>query len=132
MSERLLELEEIHSVVVQNPKEVPSETRKRFWKIVRQIKRNPRPDEQEIIKASEIRNILFEANRGRTYSLVPVLLLETFLGLLSLWGYSWALGTPLEWYFHLGFVRLDYVCSSVSLCLLLHRFPVSHWASDWW
>jgi hypothetical protein len=97
MSERLLELEEIHSVVVQNPKEVPSETRKRFWKIVRQIKRNPRPDEQEIIKASEIRNILFEANRGRTYSLVPVLLLETILGLLSLWGYIWALGTPLEW-----------------------------------
>lgn len=97
MTERLTELMEIHSVVIQNPKEVPSETRKLFWKIVRQIKRNPRPDEQEVIKASEIRNILFEANRGRTYPLGPVLLLETVLGLLALWGYIWALGTPLEW-----------------------------------
>ena len=97
MTERLTELEEIHSIVVQNPKEVPSETRKRFWKIVRQIKRNPRPDEQEVIKASEIRNILFEANRGRTYPLGPLLLLETILGLLALWGYIWSLSTPLNW-----------------------------------
>jgi hypothetical protein len=97
MTERLAELEEIHSVVIQNPKEVPSETRKRFWKIVRQIKRNPRPDEQEVIKAAEIRNVLFEVSRGRTYPLAPVLLLETIIGLLALWGYIWALGTPLDW-----------------------------------
>jgi len=97
LTDRLVELEGIHSKVIQNPKEVPSETRKQFWKIVRQIKRNPRPDEQEVIKASEIRNILFEANRGRTYPLGPVLLLETILGFLALWGYIWALGTPLDW-----------------------------------
>ena len=94
---RLEELEEILSVVTRNPKEVPSETRKRFWKIVRQIKRNPRPDEQEVIKAAEIRNVLFAANRGRTYPLGAVLLLETILGLLALWGYIWTLGTPLDW-----------------------------------
>lgn len=92
-----MELEEIHSIVIQNPKEVPEETRKQFWKIVRQIKRNPKPDDGEVLKASEIRNILFDANRGRTYSLVPVLVLETVLGLLCLWGYIWALGTPLDW-----------------------------------
>ena len=97
MTDSITELEEIHSVVIKNPKEVPSETRKRFWKIVRQIKRNPRPDEQEVLKASEIRNILFDANRGRTYPLGPVLALETVLGLLALWGYIWALGTPLDW-----------------------------------
>ncbi|MHA2322542.1 MAG: hypothetical protein ACXACG_12895, partial [Candidatus Thorarchaeota archaeon] len=97
MTERLVDLEKIHSVVVQNPKEVPGETRKQFWKIVRQIKRNPRPDDQEVIKASEIRDILFEATRGRTYPLGPVLILETILGLLALWGYVWALGTPLDW-----------------------------------
>jgi hypothetical protein len=97
LTDRLVELEAIHSKVIQNPKEVPSETRKQFWKIVRQIKRNPRPDEQEVIKASEIRNILFEADRGRTYPLGPVLLLEIILGLLALWGYIWALGTPLDW-----------------------------------
>ncbi len=97
MTDRSIELEEIHSIVVQNPKEVPSETRKRFWKIVRQIKRNPRPNEQEVLQASETRNILFDANRGRTYPLGPVLALETVLGFLALWGYIWALGTPLDW-----------------------------------
>jgi hypothetical protein len=97
MTHRLVELEEIHSIVLQNPKEVPSETRKGFWKIVRQIKRELRPDEQEVIKASEIRNILFGANRGRTYPLGPVLILETIMGFLALWGYIWALRTPLDW-----------------------------------
>jgi hypothetical protein len=97
MTELLDELEKIHGIVIQNPKDVPSETRKRFWNIVRQIKRNPKPVDYEVIKASEIRNILFEANLGRTYPLGLVLVLETILGLLTLWGYIWALGTPLDW-----------------------------------
>ncbi|MFW9869988.1 MAG: hypothetical protein ACFFEL_10215 [Candidatus Thorarchaeota archaeon] len=97
MSERLAELDEIHSIVVQNPDDVPSHIRKQFWKVVRQIKRDPRPEDQEVLKASEIRNILFIADRGRTYALWPILALETILGLLSLWGYIWALGTPLDW-----------------------------------
>lgn len=97
MTNRMTELDEIHSIVIENSNEVPSETRKRFWKIVRQIKRNPKPDEQEVLRASEIRNILFDANRGRTFPLGPVLALETVLGLLLLWGYIWTLGTPLDW-----------------------------------
>ena len=97
MTEQLLKLQEIHSIVTQNPKEVPEETRKEFWRIVRQIKKNPRPDEQEIIQASEIRNILFQADRGKTYPLAPTLFIETLLGLLSVWGYLWALETPLDW-----------------------------------
>ena len=97
MTDRLIELEEIHTIVSQNPEEVSSETRKRFWKLVRQIKRNPRPDEQEVIKAAEIRDILFEVDRGRTYPLGPALLLEGIVGLLAICGYIWLLGTPLEW-----------------------------------
>lgn len=97
MTERLTELEEIHTIVSQSPKEVPKDTRKRFWKLVRQIKRNPRPDEQEVIKAAEIRDILFEVNRGKTYSLGPALFLEIILGILAVCGYIWLLGTPLEW-----------------------------------
>jgi len=97
MTDRLIELEEIHTIVSQNPEEVPRETRKRFWKIVRQIKRNPRPDEQEVIKAAEIRNILFEVDRGKTYPLGPALLLEGILGLLAIFGYIWLLGTQLDW-----------------------------------
>jgi hypothetical protein len=97
MTERLTQFEEIYYIVKQNPKEVPVETRKQFWKLVRQIKRNPRPDEQEVLKAAEIRNILFEANRGRTYPLGPTLFLEIILGLLAIFGYIWLLGTPLNW-----------------------------------
>ncbi len=97
MTNRMIELDEIHSIVIENSSEVPSETRKRFWKIVRQIKRNPKPDEREVLKTSEIRNILFDANRGRTFALGPVLALETVLGLLLLLGYIWVLGTPLDW-----------------------------------
>jgi hypothetical protein len=93
----MVKLEEIHTIVLQNPKEVPSETRKLFWKLVRQIKRSPQPDDEEVVKAAEIRNILFELNRGRTFSLGPVLALETILGLLALWGYLWALETTLDW-----------------------------------
>lgn len=97
MTERLMKLVEIQSIIDNNPKQIPTETRKQFWKIVRQIKREPKPDEQEVLKASEIRNILFAIDRGRTYPLVPILLLETILGLLALWGYVWALGSPLIW-----------------------------------
>lgn len=97
LTDRMTQFDEIHSIVIQNPKDVPSETRKQFWKLVRQIKRNPRPDDQEVLKAAEIRNILFEANRGRTFPLVPVLALETVIGLLCLWGYIWTLETPLAW-----------------------------------
>jgi hypothetical protein len=97
MTERLAQFEEIYKIVIQNPEEVPSETRKRFWKLVRQIKRNPRPDEQEVIKAAEIRDILFEASRGKTYPLGPALLLEIIVGLLAIYGYIWLLGTPLDW-----------------------------------
>ncbi|MFX1560888.1 MAG: hypothetical protein ACFFBL_09910, partial [Promethearchaeota archaeon] len=97
MSDRLIELEQIHSIVVQNPEDVSKGTRKQFWKLVRQIKRNPRPNEQEIMKAAEVRDILFEVDRGKTYPLGPALFLEIILGLLAIWGYIWLLGTPLEW-----------------------------------
>ncbi len=97
MTERLSKLVEIKFIIDNDPKQVPAETRKQFWKIVRQIKREPKPVEQEVLKASEIRNILFATDRGGTYPLAPVLLLETILGLLALWGYIWALGLPLIW-----------------------------------
>jgi len=97
MVERLVQFEEIYNIVIQNPKEVPVDTRKQFWKLVRQIKRNPRPDEQEVLMAAEIRDILFEASRGKTYPLGAALLLEVILGLLAIYAYIWLLGTPLDW-----------------------------------
>lgn len=97
MTERLAQFEEIYDIVIQNPKKVPVETRKHFWKLVRQIKRDPRPDKAEILKAAEIRNLLFEVDRGKTYPLGPALLLESIAGILAIFGYIWLLGTPLDW-----------------------------------
>jgi hypothetical protein len=136
MSDRLSELEQIHATVVQNPKEVPNETRKRFWKIVRQIKRNPRPDEQEVIKASEIRDILFEANRGRTYPLIPVLLFLTLIGLLFLWGYIWALEIPLSWSGLLTWSLLDWMTFALRfLCVfgvIAFLYPIGRVIAGKW
>jgi hypothetical protein len=98
VSERLHELEKIFAEVSADPKNASRETRKRFWKLVRQIKRNPKPDDDEIAKASEIRNILFKADRGGTVPLIPALAIEFILGtFVALWGYLWLLGFPLDW-----------------------------------
>ena len=136
MTERLVELEEIQSIVLQNPKEVPSETRKRFWKIVRQIKRNPRPDEYEVIKAAEIRDILFEANRGKTYPLGPALLGEGILGILAVFGYIWLLGTPLEWSGLLTWVLSDWITFVLRfLCVffaIAFLFPIARVIGGKW
>ncbi|UCE11111.1 MAG: hypothetical protein JSW61_04015 [Candidatus Thorarchaeota archaeon] len=97
MSERLAELQEIRGVVAGNPKDTPLQTRKRFWKLVRQVKRSPKPDEDEIVLASEIRDMLFEAQRGRTY---PTLTVVTMLSIVAVFPFVWyvrLLGIPLDW-----------------------------------
>jgi hypothetical protein len=136
MTDRLVELEEIYSTVSQNPKEVSGETRKRFWKIVRQIKRNPRPDEQEVIKASEIRNILFEVDRGKTYPLGPALLVEGIVGLLAIYGYIWLLGTQLEWSGLFTWVLSDWITFVLRfLCVffaIAFLFPIGRVIGGKW
>jgi len=97
MSERLHELERIRDEVRENPEDVSRETRKYFWKLVRQIKREPEPNDEEIFVAAEVRNILFESDRGRTYRTGPALATMTILGIVSLIAYLWLLGTPLDW-----------------------------------
>ncbi|MGY5875682.1 MAG: hypothetical protein RTU30_08045 [Candidatus Thorarchaeota archaeon] len=97
MTNRLEDLQRILEEVRQNPDNVSSETRKYFWKLVRQIKRNPHPNDDEIVLASEIRGLLFEVDRGRTFRLGPALALMILLGLGPLITYIWLLGTPLDW-----------------------------------
>jgi hypothetical protein len=97
LSERLAELERIREEVAANPKEVPRETRKYFWKLVRQIKRETSPNDDEILLAAEIRNILFKASRGGTYPLVPILFIELLGGVIMVWYYLTLLQTPLDW-----------------------------------
>ncbi len=99
MSERLDQLEEILAEVSSSPKDIPPETRKRFWRIVREIKRDPHPDPDEIRKAAEIRDILFEAKRGRTLPLAPTLAVMFLMGIvLSVIPYMYLLSRPLDWF----------------------------------
>ncbi|MFX0054983.1 MAG: hypothetical protein ACFFAD_08660 [Candidatus Hermodarchaeota archaeon] len=97
MTDRLSELERVREEVRQDPKNVSSDTRKYFWKLVRQIKREPSPNEDEIIVAAEVRDILFEATRGRTYPLGSTLAIMIVIGLVPLLAYLWLLQTPLIW-----------------------------------
>jgi hypothetical protein len=58
------ELNEIHKQVIKDPANVPLNVKKRFWKIVGQIKRTPNPDMKTVEKASEIRDLLYTSNYG--------------------------------------------------------------------
>ncbi|MHA2209904.1 MAG: hypothetical protein ACXABV_12080 [Candidatus Thorarchaeota archaeon] len=98
MSETLDSLNQIEEIVSKDPKTTPKETRRRFWRIVRQIKRQPNPDPIEVKHAARIRNLLFKARRGRTYPLWPSIFLLTLLGFLgpTIW-YLRLLEVPLQW-----------------------------------
>lgn len=107
MTERLSKLERIRDEVRQDPENVPVDTRKHFWKLVRQIKREPRPNKDEIVVAAEVRDILFEVSRGRTYPLGPSLTVMILIGLAPLVAYLWLLQTPLDWSIVLAWTLTD-------------------------
>jgi hypothetical protein len=86
----------IEEIVSKNPKTVDKETRREFWKLVRQIKRSPNPDQEEVVIAARIRNLLFKELRGREYPLglcIGVLFLP---GLLMTYWYLRLLSVPLD------------------------------------
>ncbi len=97
VTERLTELERVREEVRQDSKNVSDDTRKFFWKLVRQIKREPSPNEEEIVVAAEVRDLLFEASRGRTFRLGSTLGIMILVGLVPLLLYLWLLQTPLIW-----------------------------------
>ena len=96
LSTRQNELDEIYEIV-SSTSEVSKETRKQFWKLVRQIKREVDHDISEVKRATEIRNILFDKDRGKTYSIGPFVAAETILGILSFVLYLYGLNTPVSW-----------------------------------
>ncbi|MEX2738905.1 MAG: hypothetical protein Q6356_007555 [Candidatus Wukongarchaeota archaeon] len=67
------ELNKIHAQVVISPKNAPPEVKKRFWKLVGQIKRTSNPDQKVVNKASEIRDLLYAQRLGKTIPLKLVL-----------------------------------------------------------
>ena len=74
------ELNKIHTRIVNDPKNVPPEVKKRFWKLVGQIKRTSPPDEEVVDKASEIRDLLYRQRLGKTIPLKIALPIWFVLG----------------------------------------------------
>jgi len=98
VSSRLVELESIRSRIQASTPEVSKETRKAFWRLVRQIKRENEPDPVEVAIAAEIRNILFLLDRGRVYSIAPFLGLEIVGGSLAFLVFLYGIATPVNWF----------------------------------
>lgn len=136
MSDKLQKLEEIYELVSKEPNNVPRETRKEFWRIVREIKKEQNPIEQEIMVAAKIRDVLFEADRGGTYSLIVGLAVEGFFGILGFVGYVWALGISLEWSALLSWsltnwavfvIRFLFVFAVIAFLYPFGRFIAGKW-----
>ncbi|MGY5860010.1 MAG: hypothetical protein RTU63_11625 [Candidatus Thorarchaeota archaeon] len=96
MSERMSELERILEEV-KDVDEVAPPTRKQFWKLVRQIKRERKPDRAEIKTATKIRNILFEKKTSRIYDIGWFLVGELVFGIIFMSAYTLALLIPVSW-----------------------------------
>lgn len=97
MSERLSELQQILEEV-KDADEVSKVTRKKFWKLVRQIKRERNPDSEDIKTATKIRNILFKRRISKVYSLGWFLAVETVFGILFGVIYTYTLFIPVSWF----------------------------------
>jgi len=97
MSERLQELEKILEDV-KKLDSIPLDTRKRFWKLVRQIKREQEPNLDEIRVATNIRNIMFAERTANIYSLSRYVLVATIVGFLFTAVYIYACFIPVSWF----------------------------------
>jgi hypothetical protein len=130
-------LMEIRKLVSKDPKHVDSETRRAFWRIVRQIKESAYPKPQDIALASEIRNLLFRGRRGRTYPLWPCVGAFFLIGLIPVTWYLQLLSTPLDtsnilswtdsdWWLFLR--RLGSLLAATFFFYPLGRLFAGHWA----
>ena len=97
MSERLNQLRDILEEVSELDT-IPLQTRKRFWKLVRQIKRERDPIPDEIKVATEIRNIMFAERIANVYSLRGYVVAATMLGFLFSAVYFYFCLIPVSWY----------------------------------
>ena len=96
---RLDTLERIHTKIRSSPENITKELRREFWRLVREIKREPHPDSNEVELAATIREILFEDRRGKTYPLCKSLAIQFSISLLvSTIPYLYLLTFPLDWF----------------------------------
>jgi hypothetical protein len=97
LSNRLEELESIRGSLQASAPDIPKETRKKFWKLVRQIKRETEPDQAEVTVAAEIRDVLFMLDRGKVYPIAPFLGLEILGGIVGFLIFLYSMITPVNW-----------------------------------
>ena len=76
----LIELQNINEIVVNDPRQLTSDARKRFWRIVGAIKREISPNPQLVEIATKIRDILYLQKLGPTKPMNIVILIWTACG----------------------------------------------------
>lgn len=97
MSEKLTELVKILEEV-KGSDSIPLDTRKRFWKLVRKIKRERNPNPEEIKIATKIRNIIFAERTTKVYSLRWYVVVATIVALLFSAVYIYTCFIPISWF----------------------------------
>jgi hypothetical protein len=138
LSERLTELESILGAVTADPTHVPREVRKRFWAIVRDIKRDTNPGLDEVTCAAQVRDVFFETSRGGVIRTSVGVGVETILGIvLSIIPFWWSLTLPLDWTNILGWalgdwgvfaLRFIFVFIGIALFYPWGRLLAGRWA----
>ena len=106
MSERLDELGKILDEV-KGSDSISLDTRKRFWRLVRQIKREHDPNLDEIKVTTEIRNIMFNERTANVYSLRGYVIATTILGVLFSAMYIYACLIQVSWFNILSWTIFD-------------------------
>jgi hypothetical protein len=90
ISNMLDDLDEIHKQIIKDPNNVPKKVKKRFWKIVGQIKRTSNPDKKLVAKASKIRDLLYKQKYGGSIPLWLTLPIWFALGIVCLSGFIYS------------------------------------------
>jgi hypothetical protein len=118
------ELQEIHDKVAADPKNVDKQLKKRYWKLVGRIKRMTKVDKPVIVKAAEIRDLLYEHRLGKPRSL-KWLVLWLLMAVVSLGYYVWDLiygGYTGDFMFDVIFVLLNRFGTVMLMIFLLYPF----------
>ena len=79
----LIELHDIKEIITSDPEQLPQNTRKRFWRIVGLIKREPSPNSQLVEIATEIRDTLYLQKLGSTKPMRLVIPIWTICGIAA-------------------------------------------------
>lgn len=117
-------LQEIYTEVVADPKNVDKQVKRRFWQLVGRIKRMSQVDDAVIVKAAEIRDLLYEHRLGKPRSL-NWLILWLLIAVVTLGYYIWDIvygGYTGDFVFDLIFVLINRGMTVMLLIFLLYPF----------